>query len=78
MGRLEYGAGPRGGIGLLAAARAAALIAGRAYVIPDDLKRMALPALRHRVKLTADMELEGYSADDLLQDLIAATPAPRS
>lgn len=74
----EYGAGPRGGIGLLAAARAAALIAGRAYVIPDDLKRMALPALRHRVKLTADMELEGYSADDLLQELIAATPAPRS
>lgn len=75
---LEHGAGPRGGIGLLAAGRAAALINGRAYVIPDDIKSMALPVLRHRVKLSADMELEGFSADDMLRDLIAATPAPRT
>ena len=74
----EYGAGPRGGISLLAAARAAALIQGRSFVLPDDVKLMALPVLRHRVKLSADMELEGFSTDDLLRDLIAATPAPRS
>ena len=75
---LEHGAGPRGGIGLLAAGRAAALINGRSYVIPDDIKTMAPPVLRHRVKLSADMELEGFSADDMLRDLIAATPAPRT
>lgn len=74
----EYGAGPRGGIALLRAAQGAALVDGRGYVIPDDIKRMALPALRHRVKLSADMELEGYSADDLLRDVLAAVPAPRS
>lgn len=74
----EYGAGPRGGISLLAAARAAALIQGRNFVLPDDVKLMTLPVLRHRVKLSADMELEGFSTDDLLRDLIAATPAPRS
>ncbi len=73
----EYGAGPRGGIALLRAAQGMALIGGRNYVIPDDIKQMALPALRHRVKLTADMELEGYSADDLLRDVLSATPAPR-
>ena len=74
----EYGAGPRGGIGLLRAAQGAALVNGRNYVIPDDIKLMALPVLRHRVKLSADMELEGYSADDLLRDVLAATAAPRS
>ena len=74
----EHGAGPRGGIGLVKAARAAALAAGRGYVIPDDVKLMALPVLRHRVKLSADMELEGYRADDLLRELVAATPAPRA
>ena len=55
-----------------------ALINGRNFVLPDDIKLMALPVLRHRAKLSADMELEGYSTDDLLRDLIAATPAPRS
>ena len=74
----EYGAGPRGGIGLLRAAQGVALINGRNFVLPDDIKLMALPVLRHRVKLSADMELESYSTDDLLRDLIAATPAPRS
>ena len=74
----EYGAGPRGGIGLLRAAQGVALINGRNFVLPDDIKLMALPVLRHRVKLSADMELESYSTDVLLRDLIAATPAPRS
>ncbi|MDO5674058.1 MAG: MoxR family ATPase [bacterium] len=74
----DHGAGPRGGIALLRTAQAAALINGRSFVLPDDIKRMTLPVLRHRVKLSADMELEGYSPDDLLHDLIAATPAPRA
>ena len=56
------GAGPRGGIAIVRAARAAALIAGRDFVTPDDVKRMALPALRHRIMPSPELELEGQRA----------------
>jgi MoxR-like ATPase len=71
------GAGPRGGIAMVRAARAAAALAGRDFVTPDDVKRMALPALRHRVLPAPELELEGRGADAVLQDILEKTQAPR-
>ncbi|HSL20230.1 MAG TPA: MoxR family ATPase [Vicinamibacterales bacterium] len=75
---LAIGAGPRGALALVRGARAAALLDGRGYVTPDDIKRVALPALRHRVALSPDALLEGRSANDLLADVIGSVPAPRA
>ena len=74
---LAAGAGPRGAIAMVRAARAAALVAGRDFVTPDDVKRCALPALRHRVLLAPDAQLEGRRVDDLLAELLATVEAPR-
>jgi MoxR-like ATPase len=71
------GAGPRGGISLVRAARAAALLAGRDFVTPDDVKRMALPALRHRISPSPELELEGRDADGILKGLLEKVEAPR-
>ena len=71
------GAGPRGGISLMRAARAAALLEGRDYVTPDDVKRMALPALRHRIAPSPELELEGRDTDAILRGLLEKTEAPR-
>jgi MoxR-like ATPase len=71
------GAGPRGGISLMRAARAAALIEGRDYVTPDDVKRMALPALRHRIAPSPELELEGRDTDAILKGLLEKIEAPR-
>ena len=71
------GAGPRGGISLIRAARAAALLEGRDFVTPDDVKRMALPALRHRVHPAPEMELEGRDTDAILRGLLEKMEAPR-
>ncbi|HUR35547.1 MAG TPA: MoxR family ATPase, partial [Vicinamibacterales bacterium] len=75
---LAIGSGPRGALALVRGARAAALLDGRGYVTPDDVKRVALPALRHRVALSPDAMLEGRSANDLLADILDATMAPRA
>ena len=75
---VSAGAGPRGGIALARAARAAALIAGRDFVTPDDVKRMALPALRHRILPSPEMEIEGHSADSILKALLEKVEAPRA
>jgi MoxR-like ATPase len=75
---IAIGAGPRGGIALLRAARAAALLAGRDFVTPDDVKHIALPALRHRISLMPEAEIEGLSVDAVLESLLARTPAPRA
>ena len=53
-------------------------MAGRAYVTPDDIKDVALPALRHRIAATADAEIEGLSVDSLLLSVLDNIPAPRS
>ena len=74
---LASGAGPRGAIALVRAARARALIAGRGFATPDDIKAVALPALRHRVTPAAEAEIEGLGADDLLRALLERVPAPR-
>jgi MoxR-like ATPase len=75
---IAIGAGSRGAIGLIRAARAAALLDGRDFVTPDDVKRIALPALRHRIALAPDALLEGRSARDLLTAIIESVPAPRA
>ena len=74
---IALGAGPRGSIALLRAARAMALLAGRDFVLPDDVKAVALPALRHRITPTPESEIEGHSADALLAALLERVEAPR-
>jgi len=74
----SVGASPRGSIALVRAARARALLAGRGFVTPDDIKALALPALRHRVGASAESELEGETADRQLRALLEQVPAPRA
>jgi len=74
---LAQGAGSRGALALVRGGRAVALLEGRNFVIPDDIKRVALPALRHRIALAPDALLEGRKADDLLGAVIENVPAPR-
>jgi MoxR-like ATPase len=74
---IETGPGPRASVALVRAARGHALAEGRDFVTPDDVKSMAPAVLRHRIKLTADLEIEGYRPDDVLRDLLAGVPAPR-
>ena len=74
---LAMGSGSRGALALVRGARAAALLDGRGYVTPDDIKRIALPALRHRVALSPDALLEGRTANDLLTDVVETIAAPR-
>jgi MoxR-like ATPase len=75
---IAIGSGSRGALALVRGARAAALLDGRNYATPDDVKRVALPALRHRIALTPDAMLEGRAANEILSAVIAATPAPRA
>jgi MoxR-like ATPase len=75
---LAIGAGSRGAIALIRAARVVALINARDFVTPDDIKRIALPALRHRVAITPDAMLEGRKPDDLLKAVIDSIAAPRA
>lgn len=74
---ISVGAGSRGAISLVRVARAIAMLKGREFVIPDDIKTMALPTLRHRITLTPEMEIEGISHDHILTELIEKIPAPR-
>ncbi len=74
---LSSGAGPRGAIALVRAARATALLQSRDFVTPDDVKRHALPALRHRVMLAPDAQLEGREVDELLLAALDSVDAPR-
>jgi MoxR-like ATPase len=75
---LSSGAGPRGGIALVRAARGQALMAGRGFVTPDDVKQVALPVLRHRVTPAPEMEIEGRDIDELLRELFVQVEAPRA
>jgi len=73
---LTLGASPRAGVALFKAARAAALLDGRDYVIPDDVKRLAPAILRHRVTVAPELELEGVTADQALKAILDRTEAP--
>ena len=71
------GASPRAGIALLSCAKAIAALRGRDFVIPDDVKELALPVLRHRVLLRPEAEVEGLTVDRVLRSLIDAQTVPR-
>ena len=74
---LASGAGPRGAIAMVRAARATALMQSRDFVTPDDIKQYALPALRHRVMLAPDAQLEGREVGELLTGALDSVEAPR-
>ena len=73
---LQLGVSPRGAIALVRAAQACAVLAGRDYILPDDVRRMALPVLSHRLVLTPEARMKGYSAETLLQQLLDTLPVP--
>ncbi|HKP76959.1 MAG TPA: MoxR family ATPase [Longimicrobiaceae bacterium] len=75
---VRWGAGPRAGQALILGAKARALLAGRFHVTPDDVRRVALPVLRHRVLVNFHAEAEGVSADDVVGRLLQAVEPPRS
>lgn len=74
---LSHGASPRAAAAIAAASRARAALDGRDYVVPDDIKALSLPALRHRVILSPAAEIEGRTTDDTLLEIIEQTAAPR-
>jgi len=74
---LALGASPRAAVLLQAAAKAAAASEGRDYVVPDDVKGLLLPCLRHRVVRTAAAEVDGLSVDEVLRDVAESVPVPR-
>jgi MoxR-like ATPase len=67
---------PRAALALLEAGRASALLEGRDFLIPDDLKRLLVPCWAHRVLLTPEAELEGFNARRILEAVAAAVPVP--
>ena len=73
---LQLGVSPRGAIALVRAAQACAILARREYILPDDVKRMALPVLSHRLILTPEARMKGLSAQQVLQTLISNVPVP--
>ncbi len=75
--QFHMGASPRAGLALMQASRTLAAFSGRDYAVPDDVFQIALPALRHRVVLTAEAEVEGQKVDDLLAELIRSVEVPR-
>ena len=74
---ISLGAGTRGAISLVRIGKAFAALAGRGYVTPDDIKRAALPVLRHRVQLTPEIAISGQDVDDVLLAIVESVPAPR-
>ncbi|MGW7363904.1 AAA family ATPase [Streptomyces sp. NPDC054841] len=74
---LTLGVSPRGATALLSTARAWAWLTGRDYVIPDDVKALALPTLRHRIQLRPEAEMEGVTADSVITAILAHVPVPR-
>jgi MoxR-like ATPase len=73
---VDLGVSPRAALALLEAARAMALLEGRDYVLPDDLKRMLVPCWAHRLILTPESELEGHTPRQILDEVAAAEPVP--
>ncbi|MBC8374053.1 MAG: MoxR family ATPase [Phycisphaerae bacterium] len=75
--QVAMGASPRSGVMLMHAAKAKAVLLGREFVTPDDVKQIALPVLRHRILLHPEVEVEGRTTDDCLNQLLASIEVPR-
>ena len=73
---VAYGVSPRGGLQLLQAVKAAAALDGREYVIPGDIKDLAVPALAHRLVLSTDAEIGDVEPESIIQDILQTTPMP--
>ncbi len=71
------GASPRAAVSLLVASKARAVLAGRDFVTPDDVKASAVPGLRHRILVRAEFEIEGLDADAVIADVLGSVPVPR-
>jgi MoxR-like ATPase len=76
--QVQVGASPRGGLALVQLARGQALLAKRDYVIPDDIKQVAVPALAHRVTLRPELWVRQVSSDDVVAKLLSAVPTPKT
>ncbi|MES2925011.1 MAG: MoxR family ATPase [Verrucomicrobiota bacterium] len=74
---ISLGAGTRGAISLVKIGKAFAALDGRGFVTPDDIKRAALPVLRHRVQLTPEIAISGQDVDEVLHAIVESVPAPR-
>jgi MoxR-like ATPase len=74
---IEIGSSPRGSISLLQCSKACAAYFGRDYVIPEDIKKMAIPTLRHRIILKPELELEGVKGEQVLKDILSKVKVPR-
>ncbi|WP_069811030.1 AAA family ATPase [Streptomyces sp. TP-A0874] len=74
---LSLGVSPRGATALLSTSRAWGWLTGRDYVTPDDVKALALPTLRHRIQLRPEAEMQGVTADSVIQATLANVPVPR-
>lgn len=74
---IQLGGSPRASLYLQVAARTLAALEGRDYVIPDDVKELVFPVLRHRILLTASSEVEGLGADEVLRVVVNSVPVPR-
>jgi MoxR-like ATPase len=74
--RVQVGASPRGTLALMKLARARAALAGRDYVVPDDVKALAIPALAHRLVLNPELWVRGIGGDEIVRECLAAVPAP--
>ena len=74
---IAHGASPRAAAMLATASRARAALDGRDYVIPDDVKQLAAPALRHRVILSPAAEIDGRKVDEVFAEIVARTEVPR-
>ena len=75
---IALGAGPRGSLALVRSARAQAVLGGRDFVTPDDVREIARPALRHRIALAPELQIEGQTPDDVLHALLSRVEAPRT
>jgi MoxR-like ATPase len=73
---LRFGASPRGSLGLMRAGQALAALRGRDFVLPDDIKQLAVPVLAHRLILTDEERLRGGTAEHLLMEIIGRMPVP--
>jgi MoxR-like ATPase len=75
--QLVLGASPRAAIALLLGGKVLAALRGRDFVLPDDVKELAFPALRHRLILRAEAEIEGLTPERVIEALLSRVPVPR-
>ena len=76
--QVQVGASPRGGLALVQLSRAQALLSRRDYVVPDDIKKVAVPALAHRMTLRPELWVRQVAADDVVTRLLASVPTPKT